>query len=313
MRTRLTAWLELCRISNLPTAWTNVLAGWLLAGGGWQDQRLPWLLLGGSLMYCAGMILNDAADAKWDSEHRRERPIPSGRVSLHAAWTGGVGGLMGGVFCMAWLGGADVLWVCLLLLAIVSYDLLHKEWQGSVLVMGACRALLYMAAASPLATMKLLDCCSGLMTDHGMTVVQIKTFAGLPPGLVLHALAIGAYVMGLTMMARNESTGRSQNLLAAFLSRMLLFAPGILAAAWFIRGGDWRMVILIVIFAAMVSTCSRIMRAGGPAIGRAVGILLAGIAVVDALAVATISVPLACLFVAAAPLLRLWQRKIAAT
>jgi len=56
----LKAWLELARISNLPTAWTNVLAGWLLAGGQLQDQRLIWLLLGGSLLYSGGMILNDA-------------------------------------------------------------------------------------------------------------------------------------------------------------------------------------------------------------------------------------------------------------
>jgi 4-hydroxybenzoate polyprenyltransferase len=55
------------------------------------------------------------------------------------------------------------------------------------------------------------------------------------------------------------------------------------------------------------------MRQGGPAIGRAVGILLAGIALVDALAVTQVSLPLAFAFAALAPLLRLWQRWIAAT
>jgi 4-hydroxybenzoate polyprenyltransferase len=57
----------------------------------------------------------------------------------------------------------------------------------------------------------------------------------------------------------------------------------------------------------------RIMRQGGPAIGRAVGLLLAGIPIVDALAVSQVSLPLAFGFVALAPVLRLWQRWIAAT
>jgi 4-hydroxybenzoate polyprenyltransferase len=55
------------------------------------------------------------------------------------------------------------------------------------------------------------------------------------------------------------------------------------------------------------------MRKGGAEIGCAVGWLLAGIALVDALAVAQVSFPLAFAFAAAVPLLRLWQRKIAAT
>ncbi|HEY1081657.1 MAG TPA: hypothetical protein VGE29_05310, partial [Prosthecobacter sp.] len=56
------AWLELARISNLPTVWTNVTAAWLLAGGPWREAALGWLVLAGSLLYTGGMILNDAAD-----------------------------------------------------------------------------------------------------------------------------------------------------------------------------------------------------------------------------------------------------------
>ncbi len=52
---------------------------------------------------------------------------------------------------------------------------------------------------------------------------------------------------------------------------------------------------------------------GGPSIGRGVGWLLAGIVIVDALAVATVSVPLALLFACLAPVLRFWQRWVAAT
>jgi 4-hydroxybenzoate polyprenyltransferase len=44
-----------------------------------------------------------------------------------------------------------------------------------------------------------------------------------------------------------------------------------------------------------------------------VGWLLAGIPIVDALAVATVSIRVAVGFVMLAPLLRLWQRWVAAT
>ena len=37
--------LRLGRISNLPTVWTNVLVGALLAGGALGDARLPLLML----------------------------------------------------------------------------------------------------------------------------------------------------------------------------------------------------------------------------------------------------------------------------
>ena len=54
--------LRLGRISNLPTVWTNVLAGALLAGGGLADVRVPLLMLALSMFYLGGMFLNDAFD-----------------------------------------------------------------------------------------------------------------------------------------------------------------------------------------------------------------------------------------------------------
>ena len=71
--------------------------------------------------------------------------------------------------------------------------------------------------------------------------------------------------------------------------------------------------VIIGVFSIWVLFAMRIMRQGGPAIGRAVGLLLAGIPIVDALAVSQVSLPLAFGFVALAPVLRLWQRWIAAT
>ena len=73
--------LRLSRISNLPTVWSNVLVGALLAGGSLADRRLPLLMLALSLFYTGGMFLNDAFDRDFDAKHRPERPIPAGEVT----------------------------------------------------------------------------------------------------------------------------------------------------------------------------------------------------------------------------------------
>src|SRR5947199_337043 len=58
----LTTLLRLGRVSNLPTVWTNVLAGAVLAGGDWRSWRLGFVLLAMSLFYVGGMYLNDYFD-----------------------------------------------------------------------------------------------------------------------------------------------------------------------------------------------------------------------------------------------------------
>ena len=285
-------WLELARISNLPTAWTNVLAGWLLAGGNLHDQRLLWLLLGGSLLYSGGMILNDAADAGYDREHRKERPIPRGTVSVGAAWGGGLLLLVLGFGCCVPLGRASAPVAGALIAAILAYDLYHKPWAGSVIIMGACRTLLYWVAASAVT---------------GTRITADAVF-------LVPALTIGAYIVGLTMAARMEGKRDTPGSPAvAWLSTALLWSPGIAATAWVFTGGNALVLVLVAAFAVLIAMASRMMKRGGPEIGRAVGWLLAGIALVDALAVARVSFGLACGFAACVPLLRLWQRKIAAT
>ena len=96
--------LTLGRVSNLPTVWTNALAGVVLAGGAAGDARVPWILLAMSLFYVAGMYLNDAFDREFDARQRPERPIPSGEVAARTVFTAGFGMLTAGVALLAWLG-----------------------------------------------------------------------------------------------------------------------------------------------------------------------------------------------------------------
>src|SRR5436305_13855035 len=86
---RLRTLLVLGRASNLPTVWSNCLAGWILGHGG-PLGRLAALCLGSTLLYMGGMYLNDAFDAEFDQQHRQERPIPSGAIRASFVWALGL-------------------------------------------------------------------------------------------------------------------------------------------------------------------------------------------------------------------------------
>lgn len=302
-------WLHLARISNLPTVWTNVTAAWLLAGGALADPRLYWLILAGSLLYTGGMILNDAADVKFDREHRQERPIPSGQVSVTAAWAVGSGMLVAGAVLACGF-DANVWITAALVAAILFYDFYHKPWAGSVIVMGACRVLLYLMAASSAA----VDSWAAQKITFGTNWHFETGFLPAGPVLVMPAaLALGCYIVGITLAARLEHKEGTLPVASSLFAFALLYTPGIVCALRFAGGGEpWQLVILAA-FAFLIVCATQALRKGSPAIGKAVGMLLVGIAIVDALAVSTVSMPLALGFVALAPLLRLWQRWVAAT
>src|SRR5689334_993314 len=89
------ALLILGRVSNLPTVWSNCLAGWFLGGGG-SLRRFGLLCIGATCLYLGGMFLNDAFDVQFDRQHRSDRPIPSGAISLGKVWGWGFGWLLSG-------------------------------------------------------------------------------------------------------------------------------------------------------------------------------------------------------------------------
>lgn len=298
-------WFQLARISNLPTVWTNVAAAWLLAGGDWSDPRLYWLIFAGSLLYTGGMILNDAADVKFDRQHRKERPIPAGEVSAGAAWTMGGGMLLLGAWVALAVGAAHPLFIGGLIVCILFYDLYHKPWAGSVVVMGACRAMLICMAGSA----RLADSAA----ESGTLVSAFFRFGWSAlksmPGLVmLHASAVGIYTVALSLAAR--SGGKSS-------IRWLLWAPAVSLLAG--KGIEMRLdttgplAVLVVPAAFILLISSALIRLKHSRIDEAVGLLLAGFVIADALAVCASQPTVSLVFVALAPLLRLWQRWIAAT
>jgi 4-hydroxybenzoate polyprenyltransferase len=249
--------LVLGRVSNLPTVWSNALAAWFLSGGGW-DAGLLGAALAGSLAYYGGMAWNDVQDAEWDRARGKPRPIPEGRIGRRTAAgiaaatsAGGYGGL--------WALGADLRWIASLALAVAAYTLWHKRWSGAIWLMGACRGFLLLAVASVPAE---------------------------PDRLVwMWAAALAVYVAGITLAARGEDgSGR-----VPWPARLWLAAPAVAGAeAWF-RSEGAALGVAVAAWLGFVawqtSALARLAR-GQDGAGPFVGRLLAGMVLIDAMAVA---------------------------
>jgi hypothetical protein len=276
--------LVLGRVSNLPTVWSNCLAGWWLGGAGNTD-KLPFLLLGATLLYVGGMFLNDAFDAQFDRQHRRERPIPSGKIALDAVWRWGLAGLALGAVCLLWPGELTGGIGLALVFCIILYDAIHKLVAFSPVLMGACRFLLYVIAAS--------------------TGVREVTGWSLWCGL-----ALGAYIAGVSYLARRESARGP----LSYWPIGLLAIPVMLA--FLMNRGTYRQgaLLLAAVFGLWVLRCLRhVLWSPERNIGRAVSGLLAGIVLVDWLAVADAPRSLGYVFIGLFIASLLFQRFVPAT
>src|SRR5881397_1905181 len=120
----LRALLILGRVSNLPTVWSNCLAGWWL-GGGRNISRLPLLFVGATFLYVGGMFLNDAFDAVFDRQYRPERPIPSGHITRRTVWTLGMAWLTLGAGCFFFINQTTGAVGLVLMFCILLYDATH--------------------------------------------------------------------------------------------------------------------------------------------------------------------------------------------
>lgn len=195
-------YLAVGRVSNLPTVWSNCLAGAVLALGAAPGAGIAVVTVAASIFYTGGMFLNDAFDAAFDRAHRPERPIPRGLVGEVAVRRIGFG----------LLAVAEVLLLLprpgvsdshspiaagfglLLAALIVYYSWAHKRDPLSAVVMGLCRACVYCIAAAWVGD-----------------VVTVPVGAG--------AGALTLYVVGLSQLAKRDLvSGRTVAILIAGMS-----------------------------------------------------------------------------------------------
>jgi UbiA prenyltransferase family protein len=256
--------LRLGRVSNLPTVWTNTLAGVVLAGGNVADRRTLPLVLALSFFYVAGMYLNDAYDAEIDVRERPERPIPSGQVSADTVFAAGFAMMALGLALLFWTGygvagGTEigpVMGGLGLGAAIVLYNRRHKDNPLSPVLMGICRVLVYVTA--------------------GLAFVP-----DLPTPLWIGAVLLLCYLIGLTYVAKQETLGEVRNLWPLlFLGAPLVYA---IAAA----PESPTAAALAAAFLLWVGVALSFLRRRRPGdVPRAVVSLIAGIALLDAVLIA---------------------------
>jgi 4-hydroxybenzoate polyprenyltransferase len=93
------------------------------------------------------MVLNDALDAQIDRRERPRRPIPSGRVSRRWAFGLAVTSAALGLLVALPLGRAAFASAVALAACAALYNLTHARFAASIVLLGVCRALVYVLAA----------------------------------------------------------------------------------------------------------------------------------------------------------------------
>ena len=267
-RPRWRVYLDLGRVSNLPTVWTNCVAGAALSGTVPETPVLLLLAAALSCFYTGGMFLNDAFDHRHDARTRPRRPIPSGEAGpgeVHALGFGFLALGQSGLYAASVLQDGPRLeslgMGVILGLLIVYYNYRHKTDPHSPAVMAACRGLIYLIAGS--------------------------VAAGAPSGPVwIGALALACYVAGLTRLAAREDLNRVQALWPA----LLLLAPmafGLYAAVW--GPSHAALLPLMVFFLFWTLWSGSFLAARRRNVPRAVTGLIAGISLVDGVLIAAVS------------------------
>jgi UbiA prenyltransferase family protein len=278
--------LRLGRVSNLPTVWTNVIAGATIANMATALADVATVGLSMTAFYVGGMYLNDFFDREIDARERPGRPIQAGDIGAVTVSTIGFALLAVGIALLVPFGLFTVVWGLALAAAIVLYDVWHKGNNFAPLVMGLCRALVYLGTGAAVS-------------------------GNILPALIVGATALAAHVVGLTYAAKQENL----NHIGRLWPLAVLAGPLLLAWPWFTTG--WLVIAAALLLCAVDIIAVRLLakRATGDAVPRAVSILIAAICLVDALAVALHGggVVLTCLCASGFVLTQLFQAAIPGT
>jgi hypothetical protein len=246
--------LKLGRVSNLPTVWTNAVAGAVLAG----NPSLPTILVVGialTLFYTGGMWLNDAFDAEIDAQERKNRPIPMGEIAVGTVFVAGYAMLAAGILIAFSFGVMAGLAGIALAAAVVLYDWLHKRTVLSPVIMGVTRFFCYILAA--LAVAKITG----------------PVFFG--------ALGLAAYIVGLTYAAKQEAYDR----LDRAWPLVVLVIPLIYALTQ-ANGNTPALVIWAGLLVVVLIALRLLFRRNRGDVPKAVVTMIAGISLYDAVLIA---------------------------
>jgi hypothetical protein len=200
--------LQLCRISNVLSAVSNVLVGYLWLHNSWEPAAVVVLLaLASGCFYVSGMILNDLFDYEYDKANASKRPLAAGVISIGMAKFLGFGFLIGGslIALTAFILNAyfyestlpsiatGIIVIISLVLAILIYDAVSKKTLLAPWIMGLVRALNMMM---------------------GMVIAGLFASEGAGQFHFVDAMLLGGmffYVSGITWYASKERQAGNTN------------------------------------------------------------------------------------------------------
>ncbi len=210
-RPRWRSYLLLSRVSNLPTVWSNVLAGTVAAHAALNWPDVVRLAAGVSLLYTAGMFFNDVFDRDSDAVERPDRPIPAGDVHLGVVVVAASAMMALGMAVVAWPrgAGAPLAWSTVLVAAILFYNYRHKRNPFGPLVMGICRGLVYCVVASAVATTvgpPVFAAAAGLVI-YVLALTEVAKRVGPRAGVVVPLLIAGISLFDAAVIGLNGGGG----------------------------------------------------------------------------------------------------------
>jgi len=215
-------YMRLMRLPNVFTAMADIAMGFLFVHHV-RDVAPQWpalvlLIAASSLIYTAGMVLNDVCDLEIDRQERPFRPLPSGQISVGMAMRLGFLFLFGGVLLAAaagwmhrpnmapaWRSGVVAAGLALI---VVAYDAWLKNTPLGPLGMGLCRFLNVLLG----------------MSAAGIAVPPEEQFLSYHASSYLVAGGIGVYITGVTWFARSEAMTSSR---IQLLCATIVIAAGI--------------------------------------------------------------------------------------
>ncbi len=317
--------LNLGRISNLPTVWTNILAAVVLAQfsllaalgetaaenvsllpvnwAGTDSSPVMWFgtFLSLSMMYVGGMFLNDAFDAKWDKKNNPTRPIAAGEISEKTVWLSGSALI---VFAVLMIGFQHQYYFTLSLsseVSVIRPGTLESYYGWIAAVLLAFTITAYNALHKQFSHSAFImgGCRAGVYVIGALLLVQLTSH------VVLAALSLLLYIAGLTYLARQEHLNR----VSGMWPLALLFSP-VFVAVWF---GHSSLYFWLYLLGFGIWVSSRLYLIFGdeqPNVKRCIQGLLAAVPLVDGLMLASVNayIPgLICFFVfLALPKLQEW-------
>jgi len=188
-------WLKLGRFDRPTGIWLLMLPGWqgiALADAGMGRAPDPWLLLlfflGAVLMRSAGCAYNDIVDRDIDAKVARTagRPIPSGQISVRAAWGFVIGCSLASLTILLSLNPICILLGIASLVLVAAYPFMKRitwwpqAWLGLTFNWGA---LLGFAAVAGQAAYE-------FFFDLSKFTVQFGGNLDMRPGLILYAAGV---------------------------------------------------------------------------------------------------------------------------